>query len=93
MSIVHVDFSNKLPNMKRVEILLGGVCQVMYEDGTQQFVSESNGEVFLYSPRMLPEELERFCEENLDKYKSINEVFKAEIAEMEDFKIEPFWEK
>lgn len=52
-----------------VEVYLGGIGRISYEDGTEQFVDEMGRE---YSPRLSAKELEVFCSDNLDKYISFH---------------------
>lgn len=79
------------PNITAVEILLGGVGRLMFPDGTEQFVDDDDEPVHIYSPRLLPKELEKFCEKNLDRYQSFNDKHEEQLADYERIPMEAFW--
>lgn len=86
-----LDFSGQYPNLQAVEDLLGGVNRKIFPDGTHQFIGDSAD--YIYSPRLPENELEVFCGDNIKTYQKISEDNGTAVLEMEDFKIEPFWEK
>ncbi|WP_421556772.1 hypothetical protein [Pseudomonas kitaguniensis] len=78
------------PFTTEVEILLGGVARLIFPDGTEQFVDDDEEPVYVYSPRLLPEALERFCEANIENYqefhtKHVRQLIRCERVPMEDF--------
>lgn len=74
-----------------VEVLLGGVPTVAFIDGTQQFIDIVDGHAFVYSPRLPPNELERFCEVNIMQYQQFNEDNIEQIDNFERVCMKPFW--
>ena len=59
---------DKFPNITDVEVFLGGVGRLCFDDGTMQFADNETYPDVVYSPRLPPEELEQFCKDNRAKY-------------------------
>lgn len=91
MTVYIYDPSLYFPNISHIEMLLGGVTPIEYDDGTFQFVSTDEGEQFVYSPRLPKRKLELFCRDHRDQYQKISDENIAQVAAFLDFKIEPFW--
>jgi hypothetical protein len=85
------DASKNAPSITAVEILLGGVGRLMFPDGTQQFVDDDVEPALIYSPRLPPEDLERFCEQNLARYERFHQEHEAQLMEFERVAMEAFW--
>lgn len=79
------------PNTTAVEILLGGVGRLMFPDGTEQFVDDDSDPALIYSPRLKPEELERFCEQHLDHYERFHQAHKEQLMNAEPVAMAAFW--
>lgn len=85
------DKTAQSPFITEVEILLGGIPQLMYPDGTQQFADQDCSPVVVYSPRLPEPELEVFCRENIEHYRQHYALHKQAIDEYETPAIVPFW--
>lgn len=85
------DMSKKTPFMTEVELLLGGIPQLIFTDGTYQFADQDSKPVIVYSPRLPELELEAFCRENIERYKQHYEQNKEAIDNNETPVIVPFW--
>ncbi|MEQ4258906.1 hypothetical protein [Pseudomonas syringae] len=83
--------SKNAPHITAVEILLGGVGRLMYPDGTEQFVDDDGEPALIYSPRLQPEALERFCEEHMERYERFHEEHEAQLAGFERIAMDAFW--
>lgn len=79
------------PNTTAVEILLGGVGRLVFSDGTEQFVDDDTGPILIYSPRLKPEALERFCGENMANYERFRQDHEAQLENFERVPMDPFW--
>jgi hypothetical protein len=79
------------PYTTAVEILLGGVGRLIFPNGTQQFADDDAEPVLIYSPRLPPEALERFCKENMDRYERFNAEHEKQLAECEPVAMQAFW--
>lgn len=76
-----------------VEVLLGGVEQVVYPDGTVQFADQETSPMSLFSPRLTEEALNAFCKENLARYQDYNSQYAELLDNYEPAPpIERFWE-
>lgn len=62
-----------------------------FEDGTQQFMDADQQPPHLYSPRLTPEALERFCEENIGAYEKFHSDHSAELDRRDSVYMKPFW--
>jgi hypothetical protein len=89
-----IDDPEVFPYMGEVEVLLGsgGVCRVVFSDGTEQFMSDDEKPEYLYSPRLAPEKLERFCRENIAIYRAFHDRHIRQIIRCECVQMEAFWE-
>lgn len=87
------DKTKETPFITKVELLLGGMAQSMFADGTYQFADQDCTPVVVYSPRLPELELEAFCRENIERYQKHYEQNKEAIDNYETHVIEPFWEK
>jgi hypothetical protein len=85
------DASKTAPNITAVEILLGCVGRLTFPDGTQQFIDNDEEPVLIYSPRLTPEELERFCDQHLDHYKRFHQENEEQLKDFERVAMEAFW--
>lgn len=85
------DASKNAPNTTAVEILLGGVGRLMFPDGTEQFVDDDDEPALIYSPRLKPDALERFCEKNLDRYERFHQDHEEKLMRSERVAMEVFW--
>jgi len=84
--------SKETPAITEVELLLGGIPQVMFPDGTQQFADQDVEPMVVYSPRLSEIELEAFCRENIDRYKQHYMTHKQAIDSGDNTPaIESFW--
>ena len=77
--------------MAEVELLLGGMPQMIFTDSTYQFTDPDSKTVNVYSPRLTKLELEAFCRENIKQYKQHYEQNKEAIDNHEKPAIVPFW--
>lgn len=83
--------SDKYPCTGEVEQLLGGVGRVVYDDGTEQFLDDYGEPEYIYSPRLTPEKLERFCEENIHHYQDFHTNNMRKIIRGERVPMPSFW--
>lgn len=90
---IHFDpnASKNAPYTTAVEILLGGMGRLMFPDGTEQFVDDDAEPALIYSPRLLPDDLERFCEQNLDRYERFHQEHEEQLMNFERVEMEAFW--
>ncbi len=80
------------PNTAFVESYLGGVGCLCFPDETFQFAENETPEI-VYSPRLSEAELEKFCSENLSKYKKYFDDNSEAIDLGDDLPpIDRFWE-
>lgn len=79
------------PYTTAVEILLGGVGRLMFPDGTQQFADAEVQPALIYSPRLQPAALERFCKEHLAQYEQFRAEHEEQLADYEPVAMTPFW--
>ncbi|WP_343177144.1 hypothetical protein [Pseudomonas sp. 4810-S13] len=86
------DKSKETPFIAEVELLLGGIPQLIFTDGTYQFADQDSAPVTVYSPRLPELELEAFCRENIGLYKQHYEQNKEAIDNYETPAIMPFWQ-
>ncbi|MBW6123685.1 hypothetical protein KZ843_12435 [Pseudomonas aeruginosa] len=80
------------PHIAEIETLLGGVGRSVFPDGTEQFLEVVGDTVLVYSPRLVPAELERFCQTNLERYQAFHEENEEAIQNYECVPMAPFWE-
>lgn len=83
--------TKETPFIAKVEMLLGGIPQLMFPDGTQQFADQDSTPVVVYSPQLPELELEAFCRENIERYEQHYAQHKRAIDEYETPAIVPFW--
>jgi hypothetical protein len=62
-----------------------------FEDGTQQFIDADQEPPHIYSPRLAPEALERFCETNIELYRTFHDAHEAALDRREPVPMTPFW--
>lgn len=62
-----------------------------FDDGTQQFMDADQEPPQVYSPRMTPGALERFCEENIEAYRAFYDNNEAALDRRESVPMVPFW--
>lgn len=79
------------PNTTAVEILLGGVGRLVFSDGSEQFVDDDTGPILIYSPRLMPDVLERFCGNNMAHYEAFHQKHEAQLESFERVPMDPFW--
>ncbi|MBL1904903.1 hypothetical protein ELE61_30345, partial [Klebsiella pneumoniae] len=70
---LNINAEDKTPFITEVEMLIGGVPRLMYPDGTEQFADDESETVLIYSPRLTEQELEAFCESNIEHYRTFHE--------------------
>ncbi|MDU4254538.1 hypothetical protein [Pseudomonas sp.] len=85
------DKTKETPFITEVEMLLGGIPQLMFPDGTYQFADQDRTPVAVYSPRLPEPELEAFCCENIERYQQHYQQNKEAIDNYETPEIVPFW--
>lgn len=61
-------FDQMFPYMAAVGDYLGGLKPVCFDDGAWQFRTQDKKSSAVYSPRLKPFDLEKFCQNNLDQY-------------------------
>lgn len=83
--------AEKAPFSTEVEMLLGGIPQVCYPDGTQQFMNQYVEPALVYSPRLFPGEMEEFCKANIAAYRAFNKEHGDDKLMSEDIPMVPFW--
>jgi hypothetical protein len=74
-----------------VEMLLGGIPVVIHEDGTEQFLDDSQEPIHAYSPGLTADELEAFCKANIGKYEAFNVEHGNDKLMTERIPMTPFW--
>lgn len=79
------------PFTTEVETLVTVAWLQEFEDGTQQFIDADQEQPHVYSPRLDPEALERFCEANIELYRSFHDKHEAELDRREPVAMTPFW--
>ncbi|WP_434598587.1 hypothetical protein M1D58_27380 (plasmid) [Pseudomonas sp. R4-76] len=62
-----------------------------FEDGTQQFMDADEEPPQVYSPRLTPDALERFCEANIEAYRAFHDSHEAALDRRESVPMIPFW--
>lgn len=92
---VYFDPNPNTPYIMMVDELLGYVGRIIHANDDEQFANygEENSKLYTYSPALKMNELEVFAKQNIEKYKTINAIFKDEIDESLNFDIFPFWDK
>jgi hypothetical protein len=80
------------PCTARVEVLLGGVGRLMFDDGTHQFAENETYPDIVYSPRLAPADLEAFCEQNMVAYENHHVDHRHAINDGDAPAITRFWE-
>ncbi|CAD0264264.1 hypothetical protein DENIT_20153 [Pseudomonas veronii] len=83
--------AEQAPFTTEVEILLGGVARLMFPDGTEQFVDGDDEPVHVYSPRLSPDALERFCEAHIERYQEFHSKHERQLIRCERVPMEKFW--
>jgi hypothetical protein len=86
--VLTLDLNPEYPVFVDIEMFLGGIGRVVYEDKTEQFVDEYGSE---YSPRLPEAELAEFCLANIDKYESFYTSNLTAILRFDTPKMAPFW--
>ncbi|SOS30029.1 putative transmembrane protein (plasmid) [Pseudomonas cerasi] len=79
------------PFTTEVETLVTVAWLEEFEDGTQQFIDADQEPPHIYSPRLDPEALERFCETNIEHYRTFHDAHEAALDRREPVPITPFW--
>ena len=62
-----------------------------FDDGTCQITSFSNGCRYVYSPRLLPTQLEIFCKTNISFYKAFYDENFTNVEKGNLLPFSPFW--
>jgi Zn finger protein HypA/HybF involved in hydrogenase expression len=78
------------PFTTEVEILLTVPVLRVFDDGTLQFMDDDAVEL-VYSPRLDPEALERFCEANIETYRAFHDEHETALDRRESVPLTPFW--
>lgn len=79
------------PYTTEVESLLTVPWLREFSDGTQQFMDDDQNPVYVYSPRLPPEELERFCETHIEFYRAFYAEHERALDRRERVPMAPFW--
>lgn len=79
------------PFTTEVETLVTVAWLQEFEDGTQQFMDADQEPPQVYSPRLAPEALERFCEANIETYRAFHDKHEAALDRRESVPLTPFW--
>jgi hypothetical protein len=79
------------PFTTEVETLVTVAWLEEFEDGTQQFIDADQEPPHIYSPRLAPEALERFCETNIELYRTFHDAHEAALDRREPVPMTPFW--
>lgn len=83
--------ADQAPFTTEVEILLGGMARLMFPDCTEQFVDDDDEPVHIYSPRLSPEALERFCKAHIERYQEFHRKHERQLIRCERVPMEKFW--
>lgn len=83
-----LDLNPKHPIFADIEVYLGGVGRISFEDDTVQFVDEEGN---IFSPRLPEEELAEFCKVNLSRYEAFHEANEILIDQGQRASMTPFW--
>ena len=86
-----LDFSNSYPFTRQVTDLMGAEGVTVFPDGDNQITSRTDDNIFIFSPKLPPDQLEDFCKKNLQVYEKMSEQFSDLINDCQDFQIEKFW--
>lgn len=86
-----LDLSDSYPYTRQVTDLIGAEGVTMFEDGKQQITSRSEEKIYIFSPKMPPDQLEEFCKNHLAEYEKIANENKDLINDCIDFDIVQFW--
>jgi hypothetical protein len=87
------DMNETAPFTALVESYLGGVGQLIFEDGTYQFAENETYPDIVYSPRLTKIEMESFCKENIQYYEQYFEDNFDAIDQGDELPpIRRFWE-
>lgn len=79
------------PFTTEVEMLLTVPWLRLFEDGTQQFLNSDEEPHLSYSPRLSPQDLESFCETNIEAYRSFHSAHEEALDRRERVPMTPFW--
>lgn len=79
------------PFTTEVEALVTVALLHEFEDGSRQLVDADHEPPHFYSPRLDPEVLERFCERNIESYRSFHRKHEAALDRRESVPMTPFW--
>ncbi|MGP5105781.1 MULTISPECIES: hypothetical protein [Pseudomonas] len=79
------------PYTNSVEFLLGGISPTVFKDGTKQFIAGYAENIRIYSPKLLPDALEKFCEENISRYQAFHGEHGVDKLISEGTPLESFW--
>lgn len=79
------------PFTTEVETLVTVAWLQEFEDGTQQFIDADQEPPHIYSPRLDPEALERFCETNIELYRTFHDMHEAALDRRQSVPMTPFW--
>lgn len=74
-----------------VETLVTVAWLEEFEDGTQQFIDADQEPPHIYSPRLAPDALERFCETNIELYRTFHDTHEAALDRRDPVPMTPFW--
>lgn len=84
--------AKKYPYITYVEDLLGGIGQVIHQDGDCQFAEYDKGTLIVYSPKLPEPKLEQFCKEHIQRYEQHYNEHQELIDNCEQAPaIEVFW--
>lgn len=83
-----LDLNSKHPIFADIEVYLGGVGRISFEDDTVQFVDEEGN---IFSPRLPEEELAEFCKVNLSRYEAFHDANEILMDQGQTLPMMPFW--
>ncbi|HCL5581129.1 TPA: hypothetical protein N2N40_002557 [Citrobacter freundii] len=92
--VVYLNLSgiDETPFITEVEMLTGGVARLLYPDGTQQFVDDEEDPIHIFSPRLTESELEKFCMDNIERYREFHHANMSKLLRCERATMVQFWE-
>lgn len=93
MNTVIFDPYTDYEHIRMVELLLGGIGCLLFEDDSCQFAEfDENDTMFVYSPKLKTPLLNEFCAAHIKEYERLAIEHRLAIQEGIPFKIDYFWE-
>lgn len=86
-----LSFEQMFPYVAAVGDYLGGLKPIYFDDGAWQFKIEGE-ETIVYSPRLKPDDLEKFCQDNFEQYEKFYDENERAVEGFESLPpIKLFW--